>query len=217
MDIGKRLVQERKRLGLSQTTFAKNVGVSISSQKRYESGDREPDTSYLKRAISLGVDVTYILTNKRHSSFQNEQTGVDEFYLINLGIVLMKLFKLSKDDLLSAIHSIDSTMENDEYKNLSPNESTAAFEEIFLITISEILTAKALDSDFGKHLQVIDHELLGEILEKLELVKKNNSFIPSPKKQALIVTSLYRTFKVSGKVDLELIEDLLTLSTESSL
>lgn len=69
MDIGKRLVQERKRLGLSQTAFAKQIGVSISSQKRYESGDREPDTGYLKRAISLGVNIPYVVTGETIMEF----------------------------------------------------------------------------------------------------------------------------------------------------
>lgn len=59
--IGQRIAEERRRLGLSQADFAKAVGVSISTQKRYEIGDASPGTNYLLSARKIGVDLNYLL------------------------------------------------------------------------------------------------------------------------------------------------------------
>ncbi|SNX59078.1 Helix-turn-helix domain-containing protein [Nitrosomonas ureae] len=80
MNIGERLVQERKRLGLSQTAFAKQIGVSLSSQKRYELGEREPNIGYLERAMRLGMDISYILTDIRREQDHLKELGIDEFH-----------------------------------------------------------------------------------------------------------------------------------------
>lgn len=65
MGIGERLTQERKRLGLSQLDFAKQAQVSLSSQKRYETGERAPDTSYLEGIKRIGVDVNYVINDRK--------------------------------------------------------------------------------------------------------------------------------------------------------
>jgi transcriptional regulator with XRE-family HTH domain len=58
------LQAERKRLGLRQEEFAKKAGVSLSSQKRYESGDRQPDTTYLDNIARIGVDYIFVVTGR---------------------------------------------------------------------------------------------------------------------------------------------------------
>lgn len=65
MNIGKRIVEERKRKGLSQTAFAELVGISLSSQRRYETEERAPDTVYLSALSKAGVDIAYVLTGNR--------------------------------------------------------------------------------------------------------------------------------------------------------
>lgn len=63
--LGKRLAEERKRLGLSQAAFAESVGVSFSSQRRYEDGRSSPDASYLDAIERLGIDGQFVLTGIR--------------------------------------------------------------------------------------------------------------------------------------------------------
>lgn len=60
-----RLLEERKRLGLSQTAFAEAAGVQKRSQINYEAGDRLPDVAYLAAAAAAGVDVRYVVTGER--------------------------------------------------------------------------------------------------------------------------------------------------------
>lgn len=61
--MGERLARERKRLGLSQSALATELGVSLRSQQNYEKNLRNPDAGYWMAIASfLGVDVQYVLT-----------------------------------------------------------------------------------------------------------------------------------------------------------
>jgi transcriptional regulator with XRE-family HTH domain len=59
---GRRLQQERARLGLSQVAFAELGGVRRSSQHLYEHDARSPDADYLARIQSAGVDVGFLIS-----------------------------------------------------------------------------------------------------------------------------------------------------------
>jgi transcriptional regulator with XRE-family HTH domain len=58
---GRRLKEERLRLRLTQVDMAHAGGVSKTSQINYESGDRAPDTDYLRAVAAKGVDVLYVV------------------------------------------------------------------------------------------------------------------------------------------------------------
>jgi transcriptional regulator with XRE-family HTH domain len=64
-EMGSRLREERKRLGMNQTDFAKAIGVHLNTQSRYEKGDRDPDTAYLSAIAKAGVNVAYVLTGEK--------------------------------------------------------------------------------------------------------------------------------------------------------
>ncbi len=65
MSTGKRLREERRRLGYSQADFAEVAGVSRAAQIKYEKGERHPDARYLAAIAEAGADVLYILTGER--------------------------------------------------------------------------------------------------------------------------------------------------------
>lgn len=65
LPIGKRLLEERERLGLNQTDFAAIGGVGRKTQFNYESGERAPDGAYLAAIAKAGADALYILTGQR--------------------------------------------------------------------------------------------------------------------------------------------------------
>lgn len=65
MSTGKRLREERRRLGYSQADFAEVAGVSRAAQIKYEKGERHPDARYLAAIAEAGADVLYILTGDR--------------------------------------------------------------------------------------------------------------------------------------------------------
>lgn len=62
MSIGERISEERKRLGLTQAVFAEKLGVSLSSQKRYETSERVPNIYYIGALEKVGVDAAYVMT-----------------------------------------------------------------------------------------------------------------------------------------------------------
>lgn len=64
-EVGRRLRAERERSGLLQQEMALVGGVTVVSQRNYESGRRAPDAEYLARIAAKGVDVLYVLTGER--------------------------------------------------------------------------------------------------------------------------------------------------------
>lgn len=67
-ETGKRLKEERARLGMSQSEFGEMCGVKLNAQANYEKGDRQPNADYLANADEIGVDVLYLLTGKKLGS-----------------------------------------------------------------------------------------------------------------------------------------------------
>jgi len=70
IEMGARLRQERKRLGLSQKELGQLGGVAANAQGKYESGERVPKADYLAALASIGVDVLYVLTDKRSTGLE---------------------------------------------------------------------------------------------------------------------------------------------------
>jgi len=67
-EIAVRLIEERGRLGYSQSGFARQLEVSHEGLRRYEMGLREPGVEFLARTATLGADVQYILTGVRSAN-----------------------------------------------------------------------------------------------------------------------------------------------------
>jgi transcriptional regulator with XRE-family HTH domain len=61
---GRRLLEERLRLGLSQESFAEVGGVKRSSQHLYEKDVRHPDAAYLAKIHAAGADLGYLFTGR---------------------------------------------------------------------------------------------------------------------------------------------------------
>jgi transcriptional regulator with XRE-family HTH domain len=64
-DLGSRLKEERKRLGLSQQDFGAIGGVEANAQGKYENGERIPRSDYLAALGKKGMDVLYVLSGER--------------------------------------------------------------------------------------------------------------------------------------------------------
>jgi transcriptional regulator with XRE-family HTH domain len=64
-DLGTRLKEERKRMGLSQQEFGTIGGVEANAQGKYENGERIPRSDYLAALGKKGVDVLYVITGER--------------------------------------------------------------------------------------------------------------------------------------------------------
>lgn len=70
--LGERLREEREKLGLNQTDFAKLADHSRSAQAAYERDEKIPGGGYLSTLATAGIDVLYVLTgNKTPSSMDS--------------------------------------------------------------------------------------------------------------------------------------------------
>lgn len=65
MRLGDRLKAERKRLEQTQEQTAGVGGVTVQTQRKYESSVRSPSSDYLERLSSQGFDIQYIVTAHR--------------------------------------------------------------------------------------------------------------------------------------------------------
>lgn len=81
---GERLKLERERLGISAAKLAEIGGVGRTVQYNYEKNISNPDTDYLARVASVGIDILYIVTGKRTpvqmSSLSIEETSLVDYY-----------------------------------------------------------------------------------------------------------------------------------------
>lgn len=64
-NIGRRLRDERTRLGLSQEAFGTKVGTTGRTIKKYEGNETSPRANELLVAWGFGLDVLYVITGQR--------------------------------------------------------------------------------------------------------------------------------------------------------
>lgn len=69
---GRRLLEERLRLGLSQEGFAEVGGIKRSSQHLYEKDVRHPDAAYLAKIHAAGADLGYLFTGRPSRQYDGQ-------------------------------------------------------------------------------------------------------------------------------------------------
>lgn len=87
-DIGRRLREERERLGLSQVAMSDIGGVKKLTQLRYEKGDSFPDAAYLAALSRFGLDVQYVVLGIHSPETYNddEQELITRFRAASLDV-----------------------------------------------------------------------------------------------------------------------------------
>lgn len=75
-DIAIRLVEERARIGYSQADFARKLGVSRETLRRYEIGESGASVEFLAQTATLGVDVQYVLIGVRSANAREAERAV---------------------------------------------------------------------------------------------------------------------------------------------
>lgn len=68
-----RLIEERKRLSLSQADFGLQAGVGRTTQVKYESGEGEPGAYYFYRLEAMNVDVRYLISGVRSTELLGDE------------------------------------------------------------------------------------------------------------------------------------------------
>jgi len=216
--IGKRIAEERKRLGFTQAQFAKLTGVSFSSQRRYEDGRSAPDTDYLDALARIGVDYFYVLTGLDRGFSKEEATRPDIARLItgdtSLGVgfdcdFFLEVFGITKED-----------WEEIARRNLRRWVSDTSGQAIPAIISApwttwgpDLARASPVVAGMLEVAAALDSALLAEVLVGVdsELAAQGQTSMDSAKK-AQAVAMLYRAFKASGKVDPAMIEEAVKLA-----
>lgn len=83
--IGSRIRSERERLAMTQTEFAKAVGVGRMSNIHYELGDRVPNVEVLLKMREIGVDIWFVLTGEL------QEDAIDQQIMENSVDLLLKM------------------------------------------------------------------------------------------------------------------------------
>lgn len=92
--VAERLLSERLRMGLTQQQMSELGGVKKRSYNYYESGERNPDSSFLAGVASAGADVGYILTGIRTI----RRTGMEQLELDLFNSMVDTFWNLSDDN-----------------------------------------------------------------------------------------------------------------------
>lgn len=212
MEFFERLTQERKRLNLSQANFAKAVGASLSSQKLYESGARDPNVSYLKSLEAIGVDVFFVLNGDTSGEIRQEILGIAPHRNEALRIVLLSLGVDPEawDKSLEKILPI--TVEANRYPD-STRPAVCVDATGGAQLAAELMRLSPVLSDRINESSEATLSLISDIVEGFETVARASGKDMQPAKKAQAVVMLYRAFKASGNVDQKMIEEVVKLAT----
>ncbi len=97
-EVGKRVREIRKSLGLTQTQAGQRVGVSQDMVSAYEKGKHHPSTEYLFWAAAEGgTTVDWILTGEMPEEYASRIKDVQKRYGLNLTSEERELIELYRD------------------------------------------------------------------------------------------------------------------------
>ena len=71
-ETGRRLREERERLGYTPQQIAQLLGVPIDVYARFESGEADPGIYRMPRLYACGFDILYIIADERHLVVEEE-------------------------------------------------------------------------------------------------------------------------------------------------
>jgi len=100
--LGKRLRQERERLGLSQKELAEAAGVRRITVYQYERGDRRPSTDFIVALLPSGFSLQNLFFGEHQVINRNEDRFVDVDLAVELHMLVDQYGVDSKGRLLQS-------------------------------------------------------------------------------------------------------------------
>lgn len=179
--IGERIRVERVFLGFSQASFAKKLGIHRNTQGNYESGERDPDATYLAGAAKAGVDIGYVLTGVRGQ--------MEVRALVHLVSVIFDTLRLTSYQMeFEKVCQLASEEDLDVWRGGGfPKEADRA--------VVAIIKKSPL---------VLEEMVLTDLVERLEFVLESKAISITPLAKAEIVFRLYQQAKTQGQpIDLQ--------------
>lgn len=114
-DIGKRLEEERQRLGIKAVDVYSELDIHQNTYKNYEMGRREMPSSLLVTLWNMGFDVIYILTGQRIGDVAADVINNGESYVPSYHQRLVHLPEIMdldnpSDRLLTAMYHAEEAL-----------------------------------------------------------------------------------------------------------
>lgn len=111
-DFSERLVEERRRLSVTQAEIAGWTKIHRKTQSAYEAGESYPDAAYLMTLLEHGFDVAYLLTGQRPPRYGSVDSELlqNVFVAIEHGVAgaKRKITTAEKSKLFSLIYQAAS-------------------------------------------------------------------------------------------------------------
>jgi transcriptional regulator with XRE-family HTH domain len=187
---GKRLKEERERLGISQADFATACGVGRTAQFNYESGKRSPDGDYLNAAGEFGIDVGYVLFGERSTP--------NNLYSLGVANILPDIIERAGLNYEALDNILQLAAESEANTWGKPSDTP------FLTADNKTELVNALFENGA---------LLARVMCKItKVLHLNNKTIPLDKKISAILM-LYRLSRNSGKVNQKMVEETVNLAS----
>ena len=178
-DFGKRLKEERERIGVSQARLAEACGVGKTAQYTYERGVRQPSLSYMEAAEKLGVDSYYVFTGTR--------TGKDWSYARAYSSLLysIEMYLGLEEGTLELLCS--------EYVTLAAAQNPTG--DGLVCSDDWSCAVIAWLGTSTKPYRCVDPALLASLLESVEQSAENLGVSLSTEKRVRIALSIYQKAK----------------------
>ena len=203
---GERLKEERIRLGLSQSAFAKRLGIHRNTQIKYESGERYPDSSYMDSSRRIGVDIYYLHSgireeNRESHSIAAHDLAVGVYEALGFTRAEVKAVELELAMLVAAEFEPGGGCCEGRWES----ETVPNF-------VAEFLSRSPVLSKNKAHQDYFCADLLAVVLDGIESAVAACGKPITPTKKAQAAAMLYRAFKSTGKVDPAMIEEAVKLA-----
>jgi transcriptional regulator with XRE-family HTH domain len=204
MGIAERIVSERKRLGLSQAEFAKRAGVSLSSQKRYEKGERDPDSSYIEAIASIGVERLFLDSGSRLADYRSDRYAAAQWLLMELSDALALGRGGFQDELDKLDLAVRRMTKNDDSKEINALARS--------LVRSIFQKSPFLDVRVQETIEEVRISDYAAIVERFEAAQIALGAMVSPSKKAQSIAMLWRVLRSGGQVDPVMIEGAVKLA-----
>lgn len=182
MDASQRITIERKRLNMSQAAFAQAAGVSLSTQKRYEKGERGADSEYLAALSKIGVDIVFILTGLRSPDADADRRGLLHVLELVAGVLDIARGEIGRDFDAALAAAVEA------HKYARADEAASAQADL---AFEAVLRRSPL--------WLSDPHQLEAVVEKVEFVLEAQALKLSPAGKSRAIVSLLRQERRSGR------------------
>ena len=202
-DFGKRLKEERERLGLSQTKFAELCGVRRTAQFNNERGERHPASVYVDAAEKLGVDTHYVFTGTRK--------GKDWAYARAFSRMLYTfewLLGLEEQRLEAIAKELVDRNETAGWFNENPGTRPESVSYLEWVESFRGWLGTAAKLDY-----CVDVTLLAQLVDAVSLVADKTGATLTTEKCLRAALMLYRDAKQSGEIEQRRVADAVRLAS----